>query len=319
MNKTISRRDLLVGAGATGLALSLPAVGGGEARMYHLLGTRASSPSTRATTRMHHIPSSREALPPVGLGTSQVFNSVSGDEQRQALVEVLAALFAGGTLMDTSPMYGNSETHLGELLPLAAGNETMFCATKVWTDGRASGVRQMQESMDKMGVDRIDLMQVHNLRDWEVHRETMLEMQAAGKIRYLGITTSRAGQYSDFEKVMRAAEWDFVQLNYSLGEREAEERLLPLAQDTGTAVMVNRPFVRGALFRAARGKELPGVAAELDCDSPAQLFLKWILAHPAVTAVIPATSKAKHMIDNLGAATGALPDAAQRAAIASWL
>ena len=319
MNKTISRRDVLVGAGATGLALSLPAAGGAETRMHHLLGTRGASHSTRAATRVHHIPSSGEALPPVGLGTSQVFNSVSGDEQRQALVEVLEALFAGGTLMDTSPMYGNSETHLGELLPLAAGNETMFCATKVWTDGRAAGARQMQESMDKMGVDRIDLMQVHNLRDWEVHRETMLEMQAAGKIRYLGITTSSARQYGDFEKVMRAADWDFVQLNYSLGEREAEERLLPLAKDTGTAVMVNRPFVRGSLFRAARGKELPAVAAELDCDSPAQLFLKWILGHPAVTCVIPATTKVEHMIDNLGAATGPLPNAAQRAAIASWL
>ena len=300
MTKTFSRRDVIAGAGATGVALSLPPIAGAE-------------------TRLHQIPSSGEALPPVGLGTSRVFNSVSGEEQRQALVEVLEALFAGGTLVDTSPMYGNSETHLGEILPLATGNETMFCATKVWTEGRAAGARQMQESMDKMGVERIDLMQVHNLLDWKVHRETMLEMQAAGKFRYLGITTSNPRQFNDFEQVMQAAEWDFVQLNYSLGEREAEQRLLPLAQETGTAVMVNRPFVRGSLFRAARGKELPPVAAELGCESPAQLFLKWILGHPAVTCVIPATTKVKHMVDNLGAATGPLPDADQRDAIAAWI
>ena len=300
MRFRISRREALLGAGAAGVALSLPAVAAAE-------------------TRMHHIPSSGEALPPVGLGTSRVFNSVSGDEQRAALVEVLEALFAGGTLVDTSPMYGNSETHLGELLPVAAGSERMFCATKVWTEGRDSGVQQMQESMDKMGVDKIDLMQVHNLVDWEVHRETMLEMQADGKFRYLGITTSNPRQFRDFENVMRSAEWDFVQLNYSLGEREAEQRLLPLAEERGMAVMVNRPFVRGALFKSASGKDLPAVAAELGCDSPAQLFLKWILGHPAVTCVIPATTRVKHMVDNLGAASGPLPDADQREAIAAWL
>ena len=300
MKARISRREALLGAGAAGLALGLPGVG-------------------RAETRMHRIPSSGEALAPVGLGTSRVFNGVSGAAQRQGLVEVLEALFAHGTLVDTSPMYGNSETHLGELLPLAAGHETMFCATKVWTEGRAAGAKQMQDSMDKMGVERIDLMQVHNLLDWQAHLETMLEMQSAGKIRYLGITTSRAGQFAEFEKVMRAADWDFVQLNYSLGEREAEERLLPLAQERGMAVMVNRPFVRGGLFRAVSGKALPGVAAELGCDSPAQLFLKWILGHPAVTCVIPATTKVKHMVDNLGAATGLLPDASQRDAIAAWI
>ena len=300
MKLGISRREALLGAGAAGLALGLPALG-------------------RADTRMHLIPSSGEELAPVGLGTSRVFNSVSGAAQRQALVEVLEALFAGGTLVDTSPMYGNSETHLGELLPQAVGHEKMFCATKVWTEGRAAGARQMQESMDKMGVGKIDLMQVHNLLDWQTHLETMLEMQAAGAIRYLGITTSRAGQFNEFEKVMEAADWDFVQLNYSLGEREAEQRLLPLALEKGMAVMVNRPFMRGGLFRAASGKPLPEVAAELGCESPAQLFLKWILGHPAVTCVIPATTKVSHMTDNLGAGMGALPDALQREEIARWL
>ncbi len=296
----ISRRKALLGAGAAGLALGVPALAPAE-------------------IRMHRIPSSGEPLPPVGLGTSRVFNSVSGAAQRQALVDVLEALFAGGTLVDTSPMYGNSETHLGELLPRAAGHETMFCATKVWTEGRAEGAKQMQASMDKMGVDRIDLMQVHNLLDWETHLETMREMQAAGRIRYLGVTIWRANQFDELHKVMQAADWDFVQLNYSPGEREAEQRLLPLAKETGAAVLVNRPFMRGELFRAVSGKPLPGVAAELGCNSPAQLFLKWILGHPAVTAVIPATTKARHMADNLGAATGPLPDAAQRKAIAVWL
>ncbi len=302
MNRKISRREAALGAGAAGLALGLglPALG-------------------QAETRVHYVPSSGEALAPVGLGTSRVFNSVSGAAQRSALVEVLEALFGGGALVDTSPMYGDAETHLGELLPQAAGHESMFCATKVWTEGRAAGARQMQESMDKIGVERIDLMQVHNLLDWETHLETMLEMQAAGSIRYLGITTSRAGQFAEFERVMRAADWDFVQLNYSLGEREAEERLLPLAAERGMAVMVNRPFVRGGLFRAARGKELPRVAAELGCDSPAQLFLKWILGHPAATCVIPATTKVKHMADNLGAAAGPLPNARQRKEIAAWI
>ena len=309
MNRKITRRDALIGAGATGLALSLPGV----------LGARASSPSGSADIRMHHIPSSGEALPPVGLGTSRVFNSVSGENQRAALVEVLEALFAGGTLVDTSPMYGNSETHLGELLPLAAGNQNMFCATKVWTEGRESGVKQMRESMEKMGVDRIALMQVHNLVDWEVHLETMREMQADGLFRYLGITTSNPRQFADFERVMRAADWDFVQLNYSLGEREAEQRLLPLAQEKGMAVMVNRPFVRGDLFRRVGRKPLPEVAAELACESPAQLFLKWILGHPAVTCVIPATTKVRHMVDNLGAAAGPLPDAGQRERIEAWI
>ena len=309
MNRKITRRDALIGAGATGLALSLPGV----------LGARASSPSGSADIRMHHIPSSGEALPPVGLGTSRVFNSVSGENQRAALVEVLEALFAGGTLVDTSPMYGNSETHLGELLPLAAGNKNMFCATKVWTEGRASGVKQMRESMEKMGVDRIDLMQVHNLVDWEVHLDSMREMQADGLFRYLGITTSNPRQFADFERVMRAADWDFVQLNYSLGEREAEQRLLPLARERGMAVMVNRPFVRGDLFRRVGRKPLPEVAAELACESPAQLFLKWILGHPAVTCVIPATTKVKHMVDNLGAAAGPLPDAGQRERIEAWI
>ena len=311
MNLKINRREALLGAGAAGLALGLPGV----------LGARASSPSNgaQADIRMHHIPSSGEALPPVGLGTSRVFNSVSGEAKRSALVEVLEALFAGGALVDTSPMYGDSETHLGELLPLASGSETMFCATKVWTEGRGSGVRQMRESMQKMGVDRIDLMQVHNLVDWETHLESMLEMKAEGLFRYLGITTSTPRQFADFERVMQAADWDFVQLNYSLGEREAEQRLLPLAQERGMAVMVNRPFVRGELFRTAGGRELPAVAGELGCDSPAQLFLKWILGHPAVTCVIPATTKVKHMVDNLGAATGPLPNAAQRERIAAWL
>ena len=311
MNLKINRREALLGAGAAGLALGLPGV----------LGARASSPSNGAqeNIRTHRIPSSGEALPPVGLGTSRVFNSVSGEAQRSALVEVLEALFAGGSLVDTSPMYGDSETHLGELLPLASGSETMFCATKVWTEGRESGIRQMRESMQKMGVERIDLMQVHNLVDWETHLESMLEMKAEGVFRYLGITTSTPRQFADFERVMQAADWDFVQLNYSLGEREAEQRLLPLAQERGMAVMVNRPFVRGELFRAAGGRELPAVAEELGCGSPAQLFLKWILGHPAVTCVIPATTKVKHMVDNLGAATGPLPNADQRERIAAWL
>jgi diketogulonate reductase-like aldo/keto reductase len=185
-------------------------------------------------------------------------------------------------------------------------------ATKVWTTGREAGIRQMEKSMRRMKVARMDLMQIHNLQDWRTHLKTLQAWKAAGRIRYTGITHYHSGAYGDLERLMKGGEFDFVQFNYSMAEREAEERILPLAQETGTAVIVNRPFAQASLFSRVRGKELPAWAAEFDCKSWGQFFLKYILGHPAVTCVIPATSKPNHLVDNMGAAIGRLPDAAMR-------
>jgi aryl-alcohol dehydrogenase-like predicted oxidoreductase len=181
-------------------------------------------------------------------------------------------------------------------------------ATKVWTSGRDAGTRQMEESFRRMRVERMDLMQIHNLLDWKTHAKTLADWKASGRIRYMGITHYHAGAYDELAKILRLRQFDFVQLNYSLSEREAEDSVLPLAAETGTAVIVNRPFAQASLFSRVRGKELPPWAADFDCVSWAQFFLKYILSHPAVTCVIPATSKPKHMLDNLGAGSGRLPD-----------
>jgi diketogulonate reductase-like aldo/keto reductase len=289
----ITRRTVLQGGVAATLAVALPARG-------------ASGPMTRP------IPSSGEALPVIGMGTSRTFDVTADAAARARLAEVVAAFFGGGgTLIDSSPMYGNAETVVGDLLR-AAPPKRWFAATKVWSDGREAGIAQMNESLQKMGVARMDLMQVHNLRDWRTHLVTLREWKAAGRIRYIGITTSTARQYEEFAAVMRSETLDFVQLNYSAGEREAEQVLLPLARDRGIATLINRPFMRSELFRRVAGKPLPDWAKEIDCDSWGQLFLKWILGHPAVTCIIPASSKAQNMADNMRAGFGRLPDEPMR-------
>ena len=258
------------------------------------------------------IPSTGEALPVIGLGTSRTFDVASTPEALKPLAEVLRALFAGGgTLVDSSPMYGKAEAVTGELLR-GFNKPPVFAATKVWADGREAGIRQMEESLRLLGVARLDLMQVHNLRDWRTHLATLREWKAAGKIRYLGITTSRKEQFDDFAAVMRAESLDFVQLNYSLGEREAEQVLLPLARDRGMAVLVNRPYMRAELFGRVRGRPLPAWAGEFDCTSWGQFFMKFIVAHPAVTCVIPATTSVTNLRDNLAGGSGRLPDEALR-------
>jgi diketogulonate reductase-like aldo/keto reductase len=226
---------------------------------------------------------------------------------------------AGGTVVDSSPMYGQAETVVGDLAAELNLHPSLFVATKVWTQGREAGVAQMERSRQRLRVARLDLLQVHNLVDWPTHLRTLRDWKAAGRVRYLGVTHYTASAYGELERIMRSEPLDFVQLNYSLAEPEAEHRLLPLAGERGIAVLVNRPYAEGALFRHVRGRPLPPWAAELGCQSWGQFFLKWILAHPAVTCVIPATSKPEHLADNMAAGTGVLPDPATRARMAAHL
>jgi diketogulonate reductase-like aldo/keto reductase len=218
----------------------------------------------------------------------------------------------GGTVIDSSPMYGAAESVVGDLAADLGVAGRLFLATKVWTSGRQAGVAQMERSAARLRTRRLDLMQIHNLLDWRTHLATLRDWKAAGRIRYLGVTHYTAGAYDELERVLRAEPVDFVQVNYSLGERTAEQRILPLARERGVAVLVNRPFAEGGLFQRVRGEALPAWAAEAGCESWAQIFLKWILAHPAVTCVIPATSRPQHLADNMKAGAGPLPDAALR-------
>ncbi|HYQ71134.1 MAG TPA: aldo/keto reductase, partial [Gammaproteobacteria bacterium] len=260
------------------------------------------------------IPSSGERLPVVGLGTSRTLDVAPDAESVAKLLPVMQAFFAhGGGVIDTSPMYGHAEAMLGELLQAVPHDrDRLFAATKVWTWGKDEGVQQMQESMQLMGIERFDLIQIHNLRDWQAHHATLQDWKRAGKVRYLGITTSHGRDHEELELALETVPFDFVQLSYNIIDREAEQRLLPLAQERGIAVLANRPFRRGELFQSVRGKALPDWAAEFDCTSWAQFFLKFVVSYPTVTCAIPASSKVKHLIDNMGAGTGRLPDAAMR-------
>jgi diketogulonate reductase-like aldo/keto reductase len=262
------------------------------------------------------IPSTGEALPLIGLGTWQAFD-VRGD--MAALREVMKAFSAmGGRLVDSSPMYGAAESVVGDLAGELRLHERLFFATKVWTSGRAEGIRQMESSFKRMRVQRMDLMQVHNLVDVETHTRTLLEMKSAQKTRYIGITHYAASAHDEVARWLRTGQYDFLQINYSLAERAAEKSLFPLALEKSVAVIANRPFGEGALFRKVKGKALPPWAAELGIASWAQFFLKWIVSHPAVTCAIPGTGDAEHVKDNLGAAQGALPDAAGRRRMADY-
>ncbi|MEO8718102.1 MAG: aldo/keto reductase [Burkholderiales bacterium] len=263
------------------------------------------------------IPSSGEALPVIGLGTWQTFDAGGDAIARAPLRDVLKAFFdGGGRLVDSSPMYGSSESVVGDLCADLGICEPLFMASKVWTRGREQGIREMQRSIERMRAGRMDLMQVHNLLDVETHTKTLLEWKAAKRVRYIGVTHYATSGHTAVGRSLKTKQYDFVQINYSLDEPESDRSLLPLARELGVAVVINRPFATGSMFRRVRGKPLPPWAAELGIQSWAQYFLKWIVAHPAVTCVIPATSKPEHLRDNLGAGLGALPDAAQRARMA---
>jgi diketogulonate reductase-like aldo/keto reductase len=252
------------------------------------------------------IPSTGEELPAIGLGTWQTFDV--GNGERGPLREVLKLL--DGNMVDSSPMYGTSETVAGDLM--AEVKKRLFVATKVWTSGRDAGIKQMETSFKRLRVQTMDLMQVHNLVDVDTHTKTLLDLKSRHKIRYIGITHYTSSAYAEVERQMKKAQYDFLQINYSLGERESENRILGLARDRNMAVIINRPFAEGALFRKTKNKPLPPWAAELGIESWAQYFLKWIVSHPAVTCAIPGTGNPKHMTDNLGAGRGPIPDAAAR-------
>jgi diketogulonate reductase-like aldo/keto reductase len=254
------------------------------------------------------IPVSNEALPVVGLGTWQTFDAGSDQKEREPLKEVLNALILkGGSVVDSSPMYGSSEQVVGELSTELNLNKKLFIATKVWTRGKEDGIRQMNNSFSLLKRDTIDLMQIHNLVDWQTHLKTLRAWKEEGKVRYIGITHYTEGAFGAIEDILKTTQVDFMQVNYSLLSRSAEERLFPLAQEKKVAVIINQPFESGSLFSRTKGKTLPAWAKEFDCNSWGQFFLKFIVAHPAVTCVIPGTSKPKHMLDNIGAGYGKLP------------
>jgi diketogulonate reductase-like aldo/keto reductase len=256
------------------------------------------------------IPSTGEALPVIGVGTWQTFD-VGGDASARApLREVLKLL--NKNVVDSSPMYGSSETVAGDLIAELGLRDKLFMATKVYTSGRDEGIRQMETSFKRLRVERMDLMQVHNLVDVETHTKTLKDWKQKKRVRYIGITHYTSSAYAEVERLLKTKQYDFLQINYSLGERESENKVLPLAKDLGVAVIANRPFAEGALFRRVKGKPLPPWAADLNIGSWAQYFLKWIVSHPAVTCAIPGTGNPKHMQDNLGAGIGRLPSAQQR-------
>ncbi|MEE8517369.1 MAG: aldo/keto reductase [Alphaproteobacteria bacterium] len=299
----LTRGQFLRGIAGVAAALVLPAADG------------RTSPAPMTT---RPIPKSGEHLPVVGLGTWQTFDVGGGAGAREPLAEVLRLLFAnGGSVVDSSPMYGRAEGVVGDLLATLGTRDKAFIATKVWTQGRRSGIRQMERSMELFKATTIDLMQIHNLVDWRTHLKTLRAWKEAGRIRYLGVTHYTPSAFDELMAVIEAEPVDFVQLPYSIAVRDAENRLLGLAADKGVAVLVNRPYEGGDLFGAVRGKPLPPWAADFDCASWGQFFLKFILGHPAVSCVIPGTSKPRHIADNAAAGKGRAPDENERRKMAA--
>jgi diketogulonate reductase-like aldo/keto reductase len=294
------RRRLLTAAGLSlvpGIALGEPA------------------PTGSLITRT--VPRSGEQIPAVGMGTWLTFDIGRSAFELARRRRVLETLFAGGgRMVDSSPMYGRAEAVVGELIAQLGSAATTFSATKVWTQGRDAGARQMLDSLQLWGLKRFDLIQIHNMVDWETHLATLRQWRADGRVRYVGITTSHGRRHTALEAALKREDFDFMQVSYSFADRSVEGRLLPLAAERGIAVIINRPFDGGALVDRLNGFRLPGWAAEIGCTSWAQVCLKWIVSHPAVTCVIPATTDPEHMRQNIAAARGRLPDAALRRTIA---
>jgi diketogulonate reductase-like aldo/keto reductase len=296
----MSRREAarLLAQGAAGLMLARTAL---AAEKIH------QGPTQQMLQRA--IPSSGEKIPVVGLGSWQVFDVGPDAAQRQPLEAVLSRFVAlGGRVVDSSPMYGRAEQVIGDMATKLGLHASLFLATKVWTTGKNEGIASMERSLAKLQTKKIDLMQIHNLVDARTHLATLRDWKEQGRTRYLGITHYNSSAYPDVAKLLRTEKVDFLQINYSLGEREAEKEILPLAQERGVAVLINRPFGGGDLFSRVRQKPLPDWAGEFDCRSWAQFLLKWIIAHPAVTCVIPATGNVRHLEDNMQAGLGRLPD-----------
>jgi aryl-alcohol dehydrogenase-like predicted oxidoreductase len=300
--RLVSRRDLLrlaLGAGAIAFT-------GGIAMAASII--------------QRPIPRTGESLPVIGLGTWQTFDVGNRQSQREPLKAVLRDFVRlQGKVIDSSPMYGNSETVVGDLAAELGVQKQLFLATKVWTSGREAGIRQMEESFRRLRTPVMDLMQVHNLVDWQTHLTTLRRWKEQGKVRYIGVTHYTASAYDQLARMLGTEDLDFVQLNYSIVEREAENRLLPLAADKRIAVLVNRPFAAGGLFSKVRSNPLPSWAKEIGCASWAQFLLKFAISHPAVTCAIPATSKVQHLTDNMQAGVGMLPDAPMRERMAHYV
>jgi diketogulonate reductase-like aldo/keto reductase len=288
---------------------SLAGVGAAAAGLRpEALGAAAPGPKL-----MRAIPSTGEQIPAIGLGTWIAFNVGEDRRLRDARAKVLEEFFArGGGMVDSSPMYGSSEAVIGHGLARIADKRTLFSATKVWTMWQGTGQRQIADSRRLWGLQRLDLIQVHNLLRWESHLETLRAEKAAGRIRYIGVTTSHGRRHDDLEEIMTKVPLDFVQFSYNVVDREVERRLLPLADERRLAVIINRPFQEGALIDRVMRHELPEWAAEIDCATWAQLLLKFVVSHPAVTCAIPATSRVDHLAENMGALRGKLPDAQMR-------
>jgi aryl-alcohol dehydrogenase-like predicted oxidoreductase len=302
----MSRRSVLQSLAAAVLAVH-PLFAATPARNHTAMSTRP-------------IPRSGERLPVVGLGTWQTFDVGPNAAERAELSDVLRALVArGGKVVDSSPMYGEAERVVGDLASEAALHDQLFLATKVWTRGREAGIQEMEQSFRVMRVKRMDLMQIHNLLDVDTHTQTLRDWKAAGRVRYIGITHYHSGSYRELERLVKTKRYDFVQFNFSMAEREAENTLLAVCADSGTAVIINRPFAGADLFRHVKGKPLPAWAADFDCATWGQFLLKWILGHPAVTCVIPATRRRAHLEDNVQAGMGRLPDAGTRRRMLEYL
>jgi len=295
----ISRRTLIQLFGSLGIYIANP---------FGLINTATTSPILR------NIPKSGESIPAIGMGTWLTFG-IGGDvAARQIRVKILQEFFKkGGAMIDSSPMYGTSEEVIGHCLKQIKDTDNLFAATKVWTTGWQAGIRQMLRSQHRWGIKVFDLIQIHNLLDWEVHLETLEGWKAEGRIRYIGITTSHGRRHDELQQILKHEDAiDFVQFTYNIEDREAEQYLLPLATERKIAVIINRPFQAGNLFNSVQGKPLPAWASEFDCQNWAQFFLKFIISHPAVTCAIPATSRVDHMQQNMGALYGRLPDAKTR-------
>ena len=285
-------------------------IGFGAAMLLRPAGSTAQTPLIQK-----RIPSSGETIPVIGIGTARRYEEIKNDAEKAPLRETIRQFHAlGGKVIDSSPSYGTAEAVVGELVEDLKARDSLFLATKVSLRniGREEGIRQIEESFKKYRTKMLDLIAVHNLRDTDTQLATLREMKAARRIRYVGITTSFDNQYGEFEQTMKKQQLDFIQVDYALDNRDAGERILPLAADRGAAVMINLPFGRGRLFNAVQGKKLPEWAGEFDCQSWAQFFLKYIVSHPAVTCAVPGMAQAKYVVDNLGAARGRLPDAAMR-------
>jgi aryl-alcohol dehydrogenase-like predicted oxidoreductase len=300
-----SRRELLKAGIGVGASIFLP-----SARLL----------AQAAPLIQRKIPSTGESLPIIGIGTARRYEAITTEAERAPLREVLRQFKEmGGRVIDTAPSYGTAEMVVGDLVAELKIRESLFIATKLGAHGRDAGIEQLEQSFKRLRTPKIDLIAVHNLQDTQTQLRTLRQWKQAGRIRYVGITTSFERQYPEFEQTMKAEALDFIQVDYALDNRKADQRILPLAADRGMGVMINLPFGRGRLFQAVQGQSLPPWAGEFDCSSWAQFFLKYIVSHPAVTCTVPGTAKSEYVVDNLGAARGRLPDAAMRRRMESFI